>query len=428
MDAGGTGRGDYPNPCLERAVMPPSTSARPYPGAVRRQWRSRWVALHRWLGLGLGLILVVVGLTGSLFVFYRELREVLEPERMRVEAPPGGLEQMRTWGEILAAADAAARPEAIVRSVEAPRHSGAAVQVGYVVATEDGEEDSFVLCVNPYTLAVLGESRLDDHPLWKAASFLFTLHYSLHWEEFGVTLVGIVAVGGLLSVTSGLWLWWPGGSRLKSALTLLPKSGAVRRNLDLHRVAGFYGAAALGILLVSGIWMNLHEPFVAVVKWFSPGTRGGAVDEPTSGPAAGRPHLTLAAAVNSVLRAYPGERLHWARTPETNGAVFTVSQLGAPGSTWSGWSERIVRVDAFSGALLTVQDPHSRRTAGDTFLAWQWPLHSGQAFGWPGRLLVFASGFLPLVLALTGLRMWRLKRRVEIRRNQAASASRRGGT
>ncbi|MBM4259546.1 MAG: PepSY domain-containing protein [Deltaproteobacteria bacterium] len=40
-------------------------------------------------------------------------------------------------------------------------------------------------------------------------------------------------------------------------------------------------------------------------------------------------------------------------------------------------------------------------TAGDIFLQWMLPLHSGDAFGLPGRLLVCLDGLLCPVLYLT---------------------------
>jgi len=38
-------------------------------------------------------------------------------------------------------------------------------------------------------------------------------------------------------------------------------------------------------------------------------------------------------------------------------------------------------------------------------------VHAGQALDWVWKLLVFLSGFLPLLFALTGPTMWWLKRR-----------------
>src|SRR5580658_6137707 len=42
----------------------------------------RWVRVaHLWAGVGLGLWLVMLGLTGSALVYQHSLRQVLEPER-----------------------------------------------------------------------------------------------------------------------------------------------------------------------------------------------------------------------------------------------------------------------------------------------------------------------------------------------------------
>jgi uncharacterized iron-regulated membrane protein len=49
--------------------------------------------------------------------------------------------------------------------------------------------------------------------------------------------------------------------------------------------------------------------------------------------------------------------------------------------------------------------------AGEAFLHWQFPLHNGEAFGLPGRLLVFVAGLMPLVLACTGALIWWQRRR-----------------
>ncbi|MDZ4151263.1 PepSY-associated TM helix domain-containing protein [Methylicorpusculum sp.] len=45
------------------------------------------------------------------------------------------------------------------------------------------------------------------------------------------------------------------------------------------------------------------------------------------------------------------------------------------------------------------------------FTHWQWPLHSGQAFGMTGRLLVFSTGLACPVLFVTGVIRWLQKRR-----------------
>ncbi|BBL60560.1 hypothetical protein MKFW12EY_41730 [Methylomonas koyamae] len=49
--------------------------------------------------------------------------------------------------------------------------------------------------------------------------------------------------------------------------------------------------------------------------------------------------------------------------------------------------------------------------AGEIFTRWQWPLHSGQAFGMTGRILVFITGLACPVSFTTGVIRWLQKRR-----------------
>lgn len=53
--------------------------------------RRLWLAVHLYLGLSLGLVIAVVGLTGSLLVFYLDLDEWLNPQL--VIAQPGAQRQ-----------------------------------------------------------------------------------------------------------------------------------------------------------------------------------------------------------------------------------------------------------------------------------------------------------------------------------------------
>jgi uncharacterized iron-regulated membrane protein len=57
-------------------------------------------------------------------------------------------------------------------------------------------------------------------------------------------------------------------------------------------------------------------------------------------------------------------------------------------------------------------------SAGDQFFAWQYPLHSGKAFGLPGRWIVFVSGLLTALLVVSGLMLW-WRRRSPVRRPDA---------
>jgi uncharacterized iron-regulated membrane protein len=74
-----------------------------------------------------------------------------------------------------------------------------------------------------------------------------------------------------------------------------------------------------------------------------------------------------------------------------------------------------VYVDASDAAVLAVWNPGSG-SAGDRFMSWQNPLHSGYAFGGTGRVIVFLSGLAAVLFVATGVPLWYARRRARSRR------------
>ena len=177
---------------------------------------------------------------------------------------------------------------------------------------------------------------------------------------------------------------------------------ASRLNLELHRLPGFWASAVLAAVLVSGVCMNLHEPFVWLVRRFSPGSE--APRPTTSVPAAGRAPLTPEQVLARAQAAHPGG-WHDVTAPVGPTGVYGVTFYGVPSTSWF-WAERVLILDAYTGEVLDVRDATTRHTRGDAFLDWQWPLHSGKAFGWPGRIAVFIAGLACPLLFVTGVIRW----------------------
>ena len=69
-------------------------------------------------------------------------------------------------------------------------------------------------------------------------------------------------------------------------------------------------------------------------------------------------------------------------------------------------------IDPNSGEILQIKDP-AHGNGGDVFMQWQWPLHSGLAFGWTGRILVFVTGLICPLMFVTGVIRWLQKRKAQ---------------
>lgn len=383
--------------------------------------RKRWLAFHLYLGLSAGLLLAVVGLTGGILVFYQELQEILNPELSVVSLPAEGRRNLRPLDDIVAAAENAKPAGSHFFKVYYPRKADIAYKFLYFVReqTPSGKGDGYYIFVDPYTARVQGlqlwhpKDRYWGRPL---VSFIMQLHWCLLMGKSGGTIVAILGALSIISVLTGLIVWWPLTGKFRQALTFKANVGSVRFNFDLHKTAGFYFSIVLLPVLFSGIYMTLPERIDVLIKPFSTMTRpnaySGIPETIDSAPsAAGQAAISLSQVEAIVQKNYPGGRLWMLNAPKDRTDVFRVMKRDIEElSRFVGYRE--IAVDQYSGEILKVYDSGTGSNA-DVFYDWQWPLHSGHAFGWPGRILVLSSGLACPVLFVTGVIRWRQKRRAK---------------
>lgn len=393
---------------MSRTTVLPTQNAR----LERLKFRRKlWLDMHLWLGLALGLFLSVFGVTGSILVFHAEINELLNPALLTV-AVPENAPDYKPLAELFQAGKRAMPATAVHVFSNYPRNGEAALKMNFMQPLAGGGSESWEVYVNPYTAAVTGKrlTSTSDNPFpLTFIGFVFELHYALFLgEDVGYKVVGLMGALLIISVLTGLIVWWPLTGKWLQAVTIKRRASAERLNFDLHKTFGFYSAAVLIPVLFSGIYMDAPEHVVPVLELFSPVTYRYWFQ---SKPVAGKPPITMADAVAIADRRYPEGRADWIYGISSPTGTYTVCKDGiqAEGSLIH---RRCVVIDQYSGAILDVDDPSDRKaSAGEIFTHWQWPLHSGQAFGWTGRILVFLSGLACPVLFVTGFIRWRQKQR-----------------
>jgi uncharacterized iron-regulated membrane protein len=346
-------------------------------------------------------------LTGSTLVFYQEIDEWLNPELLTV-GPPSERAPYRTPDEIFAAAMAAAPAGAELTFANYPRTRETAYTVTFSHERGDGR-DVWDVLVDPYTAQVKGTRLIRSSEQWFSrvfVYFVFDLHINLLIpSNYGASIVGIVAILAILSITAGLVLWWPPPNKWRRAFGLRWRSSGQRLTYDLHQVFGIYPWLILLALLVSGIYFNLPGTFMAAVRTFSPETTDGYAlsSAKTSGKA-----VTVGEAM-AIADAYsPGGQTFWIYPAGDETGAYRIYKKGLT-SINPVFHVRTHVIDQYSGKVLHTEDI-ATGTAGDAFIAWQWPLHSGQAFGMTGRILVLLTGLACVGLFVTGVLRWLHKR------------------
>jgi len=365
---------------------------------MRAALRRRWLWVHRYLGLAAGGVFVLLGLTGSLLVFYLELDGLLNPQ-IAVSRPASAPSADTIFRAIRAHHPERDGPWRI----ELPLAPDRPAMARYYNPPETAGRGfaPLMLTLDPETLVETSRRFWGDY----AATWLYNLHYTLLLGDTGKALVGWSGVALLVSLASGLVLWWPSRARLGAALRPQLRTGRVRFTYDLHVLSGLYGLAVSLALALTGAVLALPDMARPLVSALSPLTPAYAPPDGLLAPGAAA--LSLDDAVAIARQQFPDGEVRWIETPGKAGRPISV-RLYRPGEPGRRFPRNQVWIDPGTGAILAVRDA-TRDSPGDRFIDWMHPLHNGEAFGLPGRVLALAGGLLLPLLFATGWLRWRHK-------------------
>lgn len=365
------------------------------------RWRGRelWLQLHLYLGLFAGAVLVLLGLTGSLLVFYPQMDALLDEALVRVQ--PGGVPL--PMSEILTRADAAYPGTADPTFVLLPEMDDGAYVVRYDEPRADGGLEPIWFAVDPFTGDAVGQRVWGEF----AMSWIYDLHFALRLGHFGEHVVGIMGILTALSLLSGLYLWWPtlrAGAR--RALAVKWSARGRRFDLDLHNVVGAYSLVVLLVVSLSGtvlIFQAEFERALGAVVAITP--YPDVASDPSRGAGGG---AVVDHALEEAARRFPGSDPFFVALPVGAEGTVGVAVQHAGGLGLSPAVSQIW-VDRYGGEVLAVRD-WSRLTPADHAIGAMLALHNGTALGLFGRWVVLLSGLVPLLLYVTGVRLWWRKR------------------
>jgi uncharacterized iron-regulated membrane protein len=317
---------------------------------------------------------------------------------------------MQSLDHVVAAA-VAIGPGLEAAGVRLPQSPGDSVEVS-VSPRAAGVFAGWYVYVDPHGARVLGSRPFDPDP-WSRRGIvasLYEFHYSLAASRAGVWVVTVAA--GLWIATSllGVWLAWPRSMRgWRRALRVRLHGSTARINRDLHRSTGLLAAAFVVIVLATGVVLNFAPQTAAIVQRFSPLTSEPAL--PARPVSKANAATGWQRAVEAARRAQPGSAAVAIYRDAARGLyVVRMRELGAIHRR----GQTRVYVDASDATVLAVWNPRLG-SAGDRFMSWQNPLHSGHAFGSAGRVIVFLCGMAAVLFVVTGVPLWYARRRARAR-------------
>jgi uncharacterized iron-regulated membrane protein len=381
---------------------------------LAEQWKRRpqnvWLRralfqIHLWTGIGVGLYVLAVSVSGSAIVFRNEVYSAAPTGPKTVAVGPHRLDaqEMREAiktafpGYSLSYLWQAKRPD---QSVE-------------VWLERNGHKKQRVF--NPYTGQDLGEARPYSIQI---LAWMGDLHANLLGGPTGRIVNGIGSILVTLLCVTGAVLWWPGVASWRRNLKIGWRSNWKRINWDLHSAVGFWTFAFVFMWGLTGVYLVFPTPGQVFLNHFMPLDRY-------------RP-LSLETIPAPVLDRLPEPTLDPMLEPGREGRFVLVadaqpsSSTGAPAA-----AEKSPTV----GTQVTPPAPRRRRappphmTAGDHVIQWTYYLHFGNFAGWKVKTLWTVLGLVPVLLFFTGFIMW--WNRVlggEARRSRRAARLRGAGT
>lgn len=385
------------------------------------------VLCHRYVGLAIVPFLIVAGLTGSIMSFQHEIDAWLNPDLFHVESRGLALSPTHLVERI-----EAQEPRVRVSYVPIAVAAGDSVRLSIRPKTDPATGQPYTPAFNqvfadPVTGTILGTreagtAKFDRHHF---VPFIIKLHYSLHMPgSWGIWLFGGVALLWFVDCLVAMYLTFPRGRpffrKWRIAWQVKPK----RLNFDLHRAGGLWFWLVLPPLALSSVYLNLYsEVFKPLVAAFSPITPSPyderSVRSEPPAPAYDYDRALALAGAAGAARGFstPVGSIGYNAERGFYFAIYYRDQY----TPADGLGSPRIYLDDQSGAVISTRVP-GEGTAGDIFTQAQFPLHTGQVMGLPGRILICLTGLIVAMLSVTGATIWLRKRQARHVRNVRARA------
>ncbi len=357
--------------------------------------------LHLYLGLISGVVVFLVCITGCLYVFKEEIKDISEPWRFveKQDKPfllPSEIEtSVRKFHDAI--------PSSITY--------GEATDAVVVIFFENGSTTT--IYVNPYDGKIIRtiEKKKNSFDFF---DFVIQGHKSL-WlpREIGRPVVGYSVLVFLVTLITGIILWYPkrwNKRTMKRLFSIRLKSPFSKINFNLHNVLGGYAFFFLVIISFTGLVRSLI--------WFSEGvyyiTTGGRTLEAYTLPESSIENkeqgvISPIDELYSQLKAkYPNARSFYFSLPGGESDCIRVSVSNKRGMYYT-YIDNLF-FDQYTLRPLQGSGPYAGKYAelssADKFRRMNLDIHDGRILGVFGKILAFFASLIGASLPVTGFIIW----------------------
>lgn len=372
--------------------------------------------LHKWIGLLTGLIVLIVSLTGCIYVFSEELKEHFYKDRLFIEVQT---EQVLPLSILKVKAQ-----QALGESYKISRseiYSDPSRSWIFRASETDAEAFGYWNYYKYYYRVYVNPYNGDIVHIEDSKNEFFQLVLSLHMnlllgERIGSAVVGYAVTLFVLIMLSGLVLWWPQKwtkKKVKGSLRIKWDATPKRLIYDLHNVLGFYMWMPILIITLTGLMFSFKWSNNAMQFLFNGGKPAIARIIPKSSLGATEMEMnnSLDKAVATVFKTNPTADVLSIRTRAGETAPIDIqTRLEKSKTSAFVW----YYFDRKTGELM-MQYGDKDVEGGQKLDTMKYDIHVGSIGGLGTKFLAFVASFVCASLPITGFLMWYNKRRKKSR-------------
>lgn len=376
--------------------------------------RKSFLKIHLYAGLISGLIVITVCMSGTIYVYNTEIREVFNSEFYFVE-PVGSRKTASELQSILEL-----RTGDQVTGVHWNQDSVRSVQFLLLKA---GEDKPTTYYVDPYSGDFLGKTS-DETATTKWMGYMFSLHRWLLLnkieepmlermsnQDLGRLINGIATLLFTLGVLTGLVVWFPNKIKnWKQGLKIKWDANWKRVNHDVHNTLAFYSLIFLFIMGSTGSFWSFgwyKEGFQKAFDTYQAPTSTEKSDKPIVDEEIPMVLISLDEVIKKVSSELPYAGVARISLPQNGNAPIEVSKFQSGFFARAGADQlKLSQHDLSLIEAKLFSDLPFRQQIGRSVKA----LHTGEMFGQVTKFIWFLACLVATSLPITGTLIWWNKR------------------
>lgn len=371
-----------------------------------QRYRRLILNLHLIIGLTTGIVVFIVSITGSLWIFQDEILDFYSDYKTVTVEKDSFI--LPTEAKEIAKEK---YPNQKIHGVLFGNPNEAIEVILYT------PEPLFYtsIFINPYSSEII---HIEDH-----LESIFTLILYGHTNLFipsdiGPQIVKWSTVLFVMIICSGLFLWWPRNKKSKKEKYLFKwnnKTRTRRKLLDLHSIFGFYASILLIITAFTGLIMAF-EDFREFAHSAAGGERKTSFETPKSNnilDSDRKLNQSIDLLYPKLKAEYPNAQNFEIHFPENKKSSIYVEITYDSGVFYSADYRFYDQATLNEVETPSIYGRYSDSNFADTIIRMNYDIHIGSILGISGKILLFFASLISASLPVTGTIMF-LKRRTKL--------------